>query len=74
MLTYSDVCCALSSARALSLNAIFIFEMACSILYFYIENLVLWVRSEIAGTALGLCVFEKNPSTKLQISLNFLSC
>jgi hypothetical protein len=31
MLTYSHVCCAFSSARALSLNVIFIFEMACSI-------------------------------------------
>ncbi len=30
MLTYSRVCCAFSSARALSLNVICIFEMACS--------------------------------------------
>ena len=29
MLTYSHVCCAFSSARALSLNVICIFEMAC---------------------------------------------
>jgi len=30
MLTYSRICCAFSSARALSLNVICIFEMACS--------------------------------------------
>jgi hypothetical protein len=30
MLTYSHVCSAFSSARALSLNVICIFEMACS--------------------------------------------
>jgi len=30
MLTYSHVCCAFSSARALFLNVICIFEMACS--------------------------------------------
>ena len=30
MLTRSHVCCAFSSARALSLNVICIFEMACS--------------------------------------------
>jgi len=30
MLTYSHVCSAFSSARALSLNVIYIFEMACS--------------------------------------------
>jgi hypothetical protein len=34
MLTYSHVCCAFSSARALSLNAICIFEMAFSCLIF----------------------------------------
>jgi hypothetical protein len=31
MLTYSHVCCAFSSARALSLNVICIFEIACSL-------------------------------------------
>jgi len=30
MLTYAQVCCAFSSARALSLNVISIFEMACN--------------------------------------------
>jgi hypothetical protein len=30
MLTYSHVCCAFSSAHALSLNVICIFEMACT--------------------------------------------
>ena len=29
MLTYSRVCCAFSSVRALPLNVIYIFEMAC---------------------------------------------
>ena len=36
LLTYYRVCCAFSSARALSLNAIYVFEMAC---YYFLLNI-----------------------------------
>jgi alanine-synthesizing transaminase len=40
MLTYSHVCCPFSSARALSLNVICIFEMACSkLIWFGLVNI-----------------------------------
>jgi len=37
MLTCSHVCCAFSSARALSLNVIYLFEMACNKIYTFFK-------------------------------------